>query len=203
MEATLSTSQMICSHCEELVHRYAARCPYCQHDLTAPLVAMAELHFAQAINSFKDPSEQADPSVSKITPLNQDIPHKLQPAQNEAAKSTNRAKAAATAATPAKLPIAVKPQASLPSFESIQADPKQQQAAFITQESSIKILFSLIALLGGSFFAFFGLILKLFSKNGKLVLEWNAETWPYYLFPALVLLVIGMAMLSHGEQETN
>ena len=201
MEATLSTSQMICSRCEELVHRYAARCPYCQHDLTAPLVAMAELHFEQALNSFKDSTEQSDLSASKITPLNQDIPQKLPSTQSIAVKSSNTT-ATPNATMPLKQVTAAKQQAALPTFDSLQVEQKPQPATGITQESLVKVLFSLIALLGGSFFAFFGLMLKLFSKNGKLVLEWNAETWPYYLFPALVLLVLGMAMLPSSEQET-
>lgn len=33
MKANLSSSQIFCSHCEELVHEYAVRCPYCNKDI--------------------------------------------------------------------------------------------------------------------------------------------------------------------------
>jgi hypothetical protein len=33
MKAAESLIQKVCPHCEELVHRYAASCPYCQKDI--------------------------------------------------------------------------------------------------------------------------------------------------------------------------
>ena len=33
MKANLNSSQIFCSHCEEVVHAYAVRCPYCHKDL--------------------------------------------------------------------------------------------------------------------------------------------------------------------------
>ncbi len=33
MKANLSSSQIFCTNCEEIVHAYAVRCPYCSKDL--------------------------------------------------------------------------------------------------------------------------------------------------------------------------
>ena len=33
MKANLNTSQIFCTNCEEIVHAYAVRCPYCHKDL--------------------------------------------------------------------------------------------------------------------------------------------------------------------------
>lgn len=207
MEATLSTSQVICVHCEELVHRYAARCPYCQHDLVAPapLVALSELHFAPNISVVKERAPQSDTAgtgtTSKITPLTQDPPKKAQTQSQLPKDGLSKDQLPKTMNVGIKTATAAKPQSVLPTFESIEAEQKLLTQS--SQESLVKVLLALVALLGGSFFAFFGLMLKMFSKNGRLVLEWNAETWPYYLFPALILLVLGMMTLSHGEQEAS
>lgn len=53
MKATESISQVTCWHCEEPVHRYATRCPYCQKSLAT-----------------STPNEEAPPiPSSKITSL--------------------------------------------------------------------------------------------------------------------------------------
>lgn len=46
MKATESVSQVLCWHCEEPVHRYANRCPYCQKSLAGQ--ATNEDQLAQA-----------------------------------------------------------------------------------------------------------------------------------------------------------
>ncbi len=37
MKANLSSSQIFCTNCEEIVHAYAVRCPYCSKDLNPPI----------------------------------------------------------------------------------------------------------------------------------------------------------------------
>ena len=194
MEATQSTSQVVCTHCEELVHRYAARCPYCQHDLTSPIVALPELHFDHMPSPVKEMPQghsveqlerkNIEKQGSKITPI---VP-----------EGTQTATKTATTTFKQQVVIEQKPFAFLAEEQAAKSTKKENEAG----ENIYKVLFSLIALLTGSFFAFFGFILKLFSKNGKLVIEWNAESWPYYLFPALLLLIYGMMTLSSSEQES-
>jgi len=160
MGATLTSNQVTCAHCEEIVHRYAARCPYCQHDLCAVSLPLPPA-------SPPQPQQQmvSNPAPSKIT-------HLSQPQFSRADE-----------------PVKTKPDALLEVEES--------------HDSSLtRALFPLIALLAGSFFVFFGLMLKFFAKNGKLTLEWSADAWPYYLFPAIFLLIIGMMSLSPPEHET-
>jgi hypothetical protein len=69
MGAGLATQQLICSNCEELVNQHAARCPYCQYDLTTPFATRSAV------------SKEA----SQITPLNPKICH-LDPAHEEGQK---------------------------------------------------------------------------------------------------------------------
>ncbi|MBS0635584.1 MAG: hypothetical protein JSR37_08995 [Verrucomicrobia bacterium] len=46
MKANLSSSQIFCSHCEELVHEYAVKCPYCNKDIdrSSPVDKIAQIH---------------------------------------------------------------------------------------------------------------------------------------------------------------
>lgn len=187
MQSLVSNHQTTCSYCEELVHRYATRCPYCQHALSAPKASLAEIQALSALISLKD-DPHLQPTSEKITHL---------------PKPEFKAQApAAPLSEPAFKPLSV---------QAISADillPKQPQENEDTAAEQsyslhlLKVLLPLIALLAGSFFFFFGLLLKLFSKNGKLVLEWSADSWPYYVFPALVLLVVGLFSLSQVEPET-
>lgn len=151
MGATLS-HQVVCSHCEEVVHRYAARCPYCQHDLTTA-----------SSTAVAGPNKDSlfPPPSSKITQLAQ-------------------------------------PEEVLPTKNMLSTESEEDE-----EGSLYKFLFPLLALLAGAFFAFFGLLIKLFSKNGKLTLEWRLESWPYYFFPALFLLLLGTFMLTHVERESS
>ena len=53
MKAAESVSQIVCWHCEEPVHRYASRCPYCQKDISS--------------NSSDDLDESHDTATPKIS----------------------------------------------------------------------------------------------------------------------------------------
>lgn len=175
MKTTLGDTQVLCWHCEEPVHRYAMRCPYCQHTLKMP-TASSE---AQAHEDPFSLSQQKTKEPTTSSPTNA-LP------------------------TPAKQQI--KPQTHPPKPHELQKNAEQEDSQDTTAAANNsplqKILMPLIALLAGSFFFFFGMFLKLFSKNGKLTLEWHADSWPYFVFPAICLLLIGVATLSHAETDS-
>lgn len=155
MGAPLLSNQIVCSKCEELVHRFAARCPYCNEDLT------------KVVDKTQSTLAPKEPTSCKITQLEQPryAPHHPEDVPQKAIK---------------------------------QEVPQEEESG---EEASIfRVLLPLISLLAGSFFIFFSVMLKLFSKNGKLVLEWSMDSWPYYLVPALFLLVIGMTTLGSTEE---
>lgn len=210
MGATLSSSQVVCSYCEEMVHRYAARCPYCQHDLTSPNTAstsiLPEFRFEESNVPHKESHKQSTPKSSPVK-QSEPQPSKITPFVPGAFCDLATRKELITKSFKTVQPKACPPLVDLKDLASVDDEPEEKQApsgtGLLKQESILKVVFSLIFLLAGSFFAFFGLILKLFSKDGKLVLEWNAESWPYYLFPALIILLIGMAVLPHSEHDAS
>jgi len=155
MGATLTSNQVTCSNCEEAVHRFASRCPYCNHDL------QKDSHLVSS-----------PPQVSQI-----------QPVQSQ----------------PSKVTHLTQPEA----FPKIEQSHDVAYADDAEESSPVSLFASLLMLLGGSFFLFFGLMIKLFSKNGRFTLEWSAETWPYFLFPALFLLFFGLMSLSSVSEETE
>jgi hypothetical protein len=65
---------------------------------------------------------------------------------------------------------------------------------------TVYMLFSLATLLAGSVFFFFGVLIKLFSKEGVFTLEWSVGCWPYFVFSALVLITCGLITLSKVEK---
>jgi hypothetical protein len=163
MKANLNSSQILCWHCEEIVHAYAARCPYCNKDLTTPQQAANQ---TQSQSPFQ-PAQIAPPSdkIAHIAPM-ADIVRDAPRAHPDAANHEDA----------------------------------HHEAANSVSET-FTVLISLAALLAGSFFLFFGVIIKLFATNGTFVLEWNASSWPYFVGSALVLLILGLYTLSKLEQE--
>jgi hypothetical protein len=61
---------------------------------------------------------------------------------------------------------------------------------------SLFVLLSLGALLAGSFFFFFGIMIKLYSTGGVFSLEWSASSWPYFVAAAVFLVIVGLSALS-------
>lgn len=59
----------------------------------------------------------------------------------------------------------------------------------------------LALLLSGAVFCLFGLVLFLYSGQGRLVLEWNTSHWPVYLVPAVVMLYYGWKRLSETDSD--
>jgi len=140
MKANLNSSQILCWNCEEIVHAYVARCPYCSKDVLPPQ------------------SEK----IAQIHPVN-------------------------------PMPIAPPP---------VQEQVVEEERASLLPDA-FTVLVSLAALLAGSFFLFFGVIIKLFSVNGSFVLEWNASSWPYFVCSSLVLLTLGLYTLSKLDKVSD
>lgn len=86
-------------------------------------------------------------------------------------------------------------------------EPSQKAFSLDNMFSSLSLhpirlaLFSLGSLLAGSVFFLFGIILFLFSKDGKLTLQWDADFWLYYLSISFILLFLGWKSLSNLEEE--
>ncbi len=58
MKANLNSSQIFCNNCEEVVHAYAVRCPYCHKDLNhTPSDKIAQIH------------TESTPLASPVVPL--------------------------------------------------------------------------------------------------------------------------------------
>ena len=139
MKVNRSDGQVQCCYCEELIHSYATRCPYC----------------------FKDviPSEETlleQPEQKDVLPLlRMDDEEKLGKKESE------------------KPPIAA--------------------------NQTFYMLLSLGTLLAGSMFFFFGILIKLFSKDGVFTLAWSVNCWPYFVFSAVVLILFGLTSLSKIE----
>ncbi len=161
MKAVEASQQIMCSHCEEMVHRYAARCPYCQHNLIAPASPMS----LESVNSEGESRKTDAP--------NPDI-HK-----KEAGKIT---------------------QVSFQDpFQTVLAH--EEEAGVSLLQGLLRPLISLVFLLSGTFFFFFGILVKLFSKNGLMVLEWSESSWPYFVFPSLVVVIAGLVFLSQLDSS--
>lgn len=63
-------------------------------------------------------------------------------------------------------------------------------------DESKRVVFAAVALLAGSVFFLFGLVLFLFSHHGVFTLQWNAHYWYFYLAFSLPLLILGWRVLS-------
>ena len=76
---------------------------------------------------------------------------------------------------------------------------KTERSPPIAISQTVYMLLSLAALLAGSVFFFFGVLIKLFSKNGVFTLEWSVGCWPYFVFSAVALIMCGL--LAHSKIE--
>lgn len=170
MKAAVSTQTTMCSHCEEVVHRYAVRCPYCNKNLK------------NSTTTSSHDIAPPEPVQSKITQMPQSAFY-----ANDLLKD-------------AMLPIKEteeKPQIS----NEVKVNQMKTDDAFGKEMK--KVLVPLVSLLTGAFFFFFGVILKLFSSNGTFTLEWNASAWPFFVFPAFLLLLVGMVSLPKDPPESD
>lgn len=182
MQSVAGSNQTVCSRCEESVHRYATRCPYCQHDLS---------------NQNQQPNQQQDLAASEKK--NSDKIAHLPKAElkSQEIKPEPMFKMTQAPATPADSIIIPKEMQKVEEEEEVTSSSSDESYS----ANLIKVLFPLVSLLAGTFFFFFGLLLKLYSKNGVLTLSWNAVSWPYYVFPALFLIIIGMSVLPRTDSD--
>lgn len=68
--------------------------------------------------------------------------------------------------------------------------------AEVPGDEAKRAIFAVVALLAGSVFFLFGLVLVLFSQHGVFTLQWNANYWYFYLAFSLPLLILGWRVLS-------
>ncbi|MDF2549092.1 MAG: hypothetical protein K0S07_159 [Chlamydiales bacterium] len=90
------------------------------------------------------------------------------------------------------------------SFQEEKASLEEEEEIEEEKESSSHFELHLKAisfLLAGAFFLMFGLILALFSTDGKLTLSWNSQYWLFYLLGALPLLWFGWSALQRIEES--
>lgn len=150
--AVEASQQTVCPHCEEMVHRYAARCPYCQHDLASPVLPQIfAQNNVQGIIPNVSSNGESDPNP-KIT--------------------------------------------QVPFHDHFETDAAEESASLHTKKGVIQELLPLVALLSGSFFFFFGMLIRFFSTNGNLTLQWSQSSWPYFIFPSGCALIAGVILLS-------
>lgn len=69
------------------------------------------------------------------------------------------------------------------------------ETALASHEDLRKMVTPMGTLLAGSIFFLFGLVLLLFSKDGKLTLQWSSDYWYVYLIISLGMLFWGWRSL--------
>ncbi len=85
-------------------------------------------------------------------------------------------------------------------FQEPPQDPQLQQVdspkvALASNEELRRMVTPMGMLLSGSIFFLFGLVLLLFSKDGKLTLQWSSDYWYVYLTFSLAMLFWGWRSL--------
>lgn len=172
MNANLTHGQTLCLHCEELLHPYASHCPYCQKPVTVQPAAMQ--------SSFE--------SIGKIAQINPfaDLESRL----------------SETRADEGKRQQSKNQESRMQESGMLDGSISRHEVVESTFASHVAhVILALFALLGGSFFFFFGLLVLMFSQNGVFRLEWNMATWPYFVGSAVTLLIVGMWSLSKIEKS--
>jgi len=66
-----------------------------------------------------------------------------------------------------------------------------------------QIIIPLGLLLAGSVFFLFGLVLLLFSRDGKFTLQWNGDNWYFYFTVSLAMLFFGWRALQDVDDESD
>lgn len=79
---------------------------------------------------------------------------------------------------------------------SVQPESEASDSSFLEFKH---VLWAVSLLLSGSVFLLFGITLGIFSHDGVLTLQWNADIWMLYLFAALPLLFFGWRSWSKLE----
>lgn len=62
-----------------------------------------------------------------------------------------------------------------------------------------QVVLPLALLSAGSLFFLFGLMLLIFSEQGKLTLSWNANSWYIYVLTALPAVIFGWVILGKAD----
>lgn len=189
--ATVSNKKL-CWNCEGEVYRHATYCPYCGCSVgnVAPEEMPPEAQHHEMPVSHHQEATVPPPAYQKA------------PVQDEAPPSPYQQ------ANPYDLNGSYQQQ---PYQENWEETPHQYGAEMQEKEEEASSPFDhlrdhpmtpLVLLLPGSIFAFFGLMLLLFSQDGSLSLTWNANYWYLYLLAASPLLYYGWTTFdsSMGEE---
>jgi len=171
---TTTATQKKCWNCKEAVHEYASCCPYCGVELPAE-------------NSANETGDALQPPYRLVNTMSGDGTAPASPFGS----TTGFFSPEATQEESEETPIAEKPT----------PEPTTQD----TSKDHVKqVAIPLAALLSGSVFFMFGLVLLLYSKEGVFTLHWNGNMWPYFLFSSLVLLFFGWRTLQNvHDPEDN
>lgn len=96
--------------------------------------------------------------------------------------------------------------------ENEQDDTEELKANEETEEYSLDFslmqqlkedVLPVLLLMSGSIFFLFGIVLFLFSNDGKLTLQWNGTLWPYYMAAAVPFIYLGWKYLLQMDQEDS
>ncbi len=74
MKANLNTSQIFCNNCEEIVHAYAVRCPYCHKDLDhgpsdkIAQITTQQVPLASTVVSMPTPEQMIQEEAPSVIP---------------------------------------------------------------------------------------------------------------------------------------
>lgn len=195
MKASESIQTVLCWHCEEPVHPYATRCPYCQKALSSSAPLSHSLPQSQIVPPSQASLEEEPPK--KIEQIHSFTPKKVHPSEMHSLEREYESVRKSQAANQALRQRAEK--SSQPNSNLGQAgETNNQDESFVSQVGHV--LLALFTLLSGSFFFFFGLLILLFSQKGTFTLEWQATSWPYFVLSALILLATGLWSLSRVEK---
>jgi hypothetical protein len=78
---------------------------------------------------------------------------------------------------------------------------EESQPNFSVMQQLKEDVLPILLLMSGSIFFLFGIVLFLFSTDGKLILEWNGNLWPYFLALAVPFVYLGWKYLLRMDQE--
>ena len=186
MNTTLNQKQ--CWKCEEIIHNNAEECPYCGTDF------------------FTSPSKNTLSSTSNPTPP---------PFQEELHQSTEAPPPPFHSSEfieqeSSKDPLVMNNFSSdldssdsnnnRGSSDNSDTTNTSSKTSALTLNPKVTVL-PLVLLTTGSVFFLFGLVLFLFSTDGKFTLQWNGNFWPLYLLSSFPLFYFGWNYLQELENK--
>ena len=168
-----NNTQVLCWNCEEVVHRYAAECPYCRKKLGQ--------------GGDKEIIQKPQGALDSLSSYSDTTFQKIQPLQFQEENYTS-------AESMPMGGIELNEASAEVSHEVIMAS--SSLLAIFTYQ-----VLPVIFLIAGSFFFLFGVLIRLFSINGSFTLSWNQGAWPYFVFPAAIISIAGFLLFPRLDAE--